>query len=275
MKRTLLATTAAAVLGLSTTLAAAQSTAPDTGAPEKHAQPGTSGKAPGAAAPQGNKGQTMQGHPAGTPNAQMQEPSGAQPKGQQHMNSQLQQQEERNGQPKAQQRVQQGQMQEQRNGQERLNGPSRQQGQLQEQRQKTQQGQLQEQRNGQERLNQPSSRTGSVNQPNRQPSQAAQPSQNAQTRTQQTARASQVQITEQQRTQIHERISQVNLHRVDHADFSVSVGTVVPRTVVVEELPPAIVEIVPEYRGFRYVVVGDELLIVDPASLEIVAVLPA
>ena len=271
MKRTLLATTAAAVLGLSTTLAAAQSTVPDTGTPEKHAQPGTSGKAPGAAAPRGNAGQTMQGHPAGTPNAQMQEPSGAAPKAQQHMNSQAQeqqpsgaapkgqqhmnsqlpqQQEQRNGQPKAQQQLQQGQLQQPQNRQERLNGQNRE-------------------------MNQPSTHTGSVNQPNRQPSQATQPSQNAQTRTQQTARAPQVQITEQQRTQIHERISQVNLHRVDHADFSVSVGTVVPRTVVLYELPPTIVEIVPEYRGFEYVVIGDELLVIDPTSLEIVAVLPA
>jgi len=259
MKRTLLATTAAAVLGLTTTLATAQSTAPETGAPEKHAQPGTSGKAPGAGAPQGNKSQTMQGHPAGTPNAQLQEPSGAPPKGKQHMNSQLQQQEERNGQPKAQQRVQQGQLQEQRNGQKAQ--------------QHVQQGQLQEQErlNGQNRENQPSSRTGSVNPPNRQPSQAAKPSQN----TQQTARVPQAQITEQQRTQIHERISRENLHRVDHANFSVSVGTVVPRDVELYALPSNVVEVVPEFRGFRYIVVGDQLLIIDPRSLEIVAVLPA
>jgi hypothetical protein len=264
MKRTLLATTAAAVLGLSTTLAAAQSTVPDTGAPEKHAQPGTPGKAPSATTPGGNTGQTMQGHPAGTPNAQLQEPSGpapkgqhpktqaqeqqpsgATPKGQPHMNSQLQQQQEpRSGQPKAQQQLQQGQLQQQQNRE----------------------------------VNQPSAPTGSVNQPNRQPSQTAQPqttqpSQNTQTRTQ-TSRVPPAQITEQQRTQIHERISHESLHRVDQVNFSISVGTVVPRTVVLYQLPPAIVEIVPEYSGYEYVVVGDELLIIDPVSLQIVAVLP-
>jgi len=261
MNRTLLATTAAAVLGLSTTLAAAQSSVPDTGAPEKHAQPGAPGKAPGATMPGGNTGQTMQGHPAGTPNAQLQEPSGpapkgqhpktqaqeqqpsgATPKGQPHMNSQLlQQQEPRSGQPKAQQQLQQGQLQQQQNRE----------------------------------VNQPSAHTGSVNQPNRQqqPSQAAQPSQNTQTRTQ-TARMPPVQITEQQRTQIHERISRESLHRVDRANFSISVGTVVPRTVVLYELPPVVVEIVPEYSGYEYVVVGNELLIIDPVSLQIVAVLP-
>jgi hypothetical protein len=35
------------------------------------------------------------------------------------------------------------------------------------------------------------------------------------------------------------------------------------------------VTIVPEYRGFEYVVVGDQLLIIDPNTLEIVAILPA
>jgi hypothetical protein len=36
-----------------------------------------------------------------------------------------------------------------------------------------------------------------------------------------------------------------------------------------------IVTIVPEYRGFDYIVVGDSILIVDPVTLEIVAVIPA
>jgi len=203
----------------------------------------------------------MQGHPAGTPNAQLQEPSGAAPKAQQHLKSQAQEQQPSGAAPKGQPHMnsQLPQQQEQRSGQPKA-------------RQQLQQGQLQQQQNRE--VNQPSARTGSVNQPNRQPSQAAQPSQNTQTRTQ-TARAPQVQITEQQRTQIHERISRESLHRVDHANFSVSVGTVVPRTVVLYELPLTVVEIVPEYSGYMYVVVGDELLIIDPTSLEIIAVLPA
>jgi hypothetical protein len=32
---------------------------------------------------------------------------------------------------------------------------------------------------------------------------------------------------------------------------------------------------VPEYRGFDYVLVGDQLLIIDPHTLEIVYILPA
>jgi Protein of unknown function (DUF1236) len=85
----------------------------------------------------------------------------------------------------------------------------------------------------------------------------------------------QVQVTEQQRTQIHERLSHVRVDRIDHPQFSVSIGAVIPRSVHIEVLPPEIVEIVPEYQGFDYVMVGDEILIVDPGSLQIIAVIPA
>ena len=62
--------------------------------------------------------------------------------------------------------------------------------------------------------------------------------------------------------------------RVDHVDFSINVGVAVPRTVHVAVLPADIVEVVPEYRGFDYVVVGDQLLIIDPNTMLIVEVLP-
>jgi hypothetical protein len=35
------------------------------------------------------------------------------------------------------------------------------------------------------------------------------------------------------------------------------------------------VRIVPQYRGFDYLLVEDEIVIVDPRTLEIVAVIPA
>jgi len=40
-------------------------------------------------------------------------------------------------------------------------------------------------------------------------------------------------------------------------------------------LPSDIVSIVPEYEGYRYFVYEDEIVIVDPDTLEIVAVIPA
>jgi hypothetical protein len=38
-------------------------------------------------------------------------------------------------------------------------------------------------------------------------------------------------------------------------------------------LPPDVVQIVPQYEGFDYVVVGEQILIIDPNSMEIVAVI--
>jgi uncharacterized protein DUF1236 len=48
----------------------------------------------------------------------------------------------------------------------------------------------------------------------------------------------------------------------------------IPDRIEVYTLPETIVDIVPQYRGFRYIVAENELIIVDPDTLEIVAVLP-
>jgi hypothetical protein len=62
---------------------------------------------------------------------------------------------------------------------------------------------------------------------------------------------------------------------VSNVNFSISVGTVVPRSVHVYDLPPDVVEIVPAYRGYKYVVVKDEILILEPSTLRIVAIIDA
>jgi hypothetical protein len=85
-----------------------------------------------------------------------------------------------------------------------------------------------------------------------------------------------VQLTQEQRTKIKDVVVRDrNVARADNVNFNIRVGAPVPRTVHVAELPPEVVNIVPEYRGFDYVVVGDQLLIIDPHTLEIVAILPA
>jgi hypothetical protein len=84
-----------------------------------------------------------------------------------------------------------------------------------------------------------------------------------------------VQLSETQRAQVKDIIVRNrDVARVDHPDFNVSVGVTIPRTIHVAVLPEDIVTVVPEYRGFDYVVVGDQFLIIDPQSLEVVAILP-
>ena len=85
-----------------------------------------------------------------------------------------------------------------------------------------------------------------------------------------------VNLTPENRTQIHDVIiHQRNAPRVSSPHFSVSVGARVPRTVRFAALPRTIVEIEPAWRGFEYFMIGDQIVIVDPRSMEIVAIVEA
>jgi Protein of unknown function (DUF1236) len=85
-----------------------------------------------------------------------------------------------------------------------------------------------------------------------------------------------VTVTPEQRTRIHEVfVKERSAPRVDHVDFSLSVGTAVPRSVRIVTVPQSIVEIQPTWRGYEYFMVGNQIVIVDPRSMEIVAVLDA
>jgi len=87
--------------------------------------------------------------------------------------------------------------------------------------------------------------------------------------------AASVQLSQDQRTRIKETVITRHEARVDNPTFSISVGTRVPHTVHVATLPEEFIRIVPQYRGFDYIVARDEILIIDPATFEIVAVIPA
>ena len=83
-------------------------------------------------------------------------------------------------------------------------------------------------------------------------------------------------LSSDQRTKIRSLvIKQSNAPRVAHVDFKVTVGTVVPRSVHIVPVPSSIVEIEPTWRGFMYFLVGDEVVIVEPDTLRIVAVIAA
>jgi hypothetical protein len=56
-------------------------------------------------------------------------------------------------------------------------------------------------------------------------------------------------------------------------NFNVAVGVAVPAAVTLATLPADVVEIVPQYRGYRYVVVEDRILIVEPERRTVVYVI--
>jgi hypothetical protein len=59
-----------------------------------------------------------------------------------------------------------------------------------------------------------------------------------------------------------------------NVNFSLSVGTAVPRDVRLQTPPADVVEAVPQYRGYSFFVVRDEIVIVEPSTYKIVTVLP-
>jgi hypothetical protein len=79
-------------------------------------------------------------------------------------------------------------------------------------------------------------------------------------------------LTSEKRTRIHEIVvRERNAPRVS-PDFEVSVGARVPRTVRFLAVPRTIVEIEPEWRGYSYFLVGDRMVIFNPRTMEIVAI---
>jgi hypothetical protein len=83
-----------------------------------------------------------------------------------------------------------------------------------------------------------------------------------------------VSLNVQQRSQIGQTIARHNVKPVTNVNFSISVGTAVPRSVQLNALPADLVTIVPQYRGYSYFVVEEQIVIVEPSSVQIVAVIP-
>jgi len=82
-------------------------------------------------------------------------------------------------------------------------------------------------------------------------------------------------LSTEQRTKITSVIRNEHVSSVSNVNFNVSVGTRVPRDVQFHPLPADVVTIYPEWRGYNFILVRDEIVIIDPNTYEIVAVLNA
>jgi hypothetical protein len=82
-----------------------------------------------------------------------------------------------------------------------------------------------------------------------------------------------IDLTPEKRTRIHDVIvRERRAPRLGSVDFDVSVGARVSRSTRFLALPGTIVEIEPEWRGFEYFMIANQIVIVDPRSMEIVAI---
>ena len=83
-------------------------------------------------------------------------------------------------------------------------------------------------------------------------------------------------ISTEQRTKITTVIRGEHVAPIDHVNFSIDIGTRVPREgVTFRPLPVEVVTIYPEWRGYEFFLIRDQIVVVDPRTLEIVAVLDA
>lgn len=77
----------------------------------------------------------------------------------------------------------------------------------------------------------------------------------------------------EKRTQIATAFKQEKIKSVTNVNFNISIGTRVPRTVEFYPIPTRIIEIYPEWRGYRVILVSGRYIIVEPETYEIVYIL--
>jgi hypothetical protein len=82
-------------------------------------------------------------------------------------------------------------------------------------------------------------------------------------------------LSSEQHAKIRDTLRIEKSERLASVPFSTKVGEAIPGTVHLYVLPVSIMEYAPQYRGYEYILVGNEILIVDPRTLRIVAVIDA
>jgi len=80
-------------------------------------------------------------------------------------------------------------------------------------------------------------------------------------------------LSTEQRTKITSVFREQRVAPANNINFSISVGTRVPRTVSFHPLPREIVTIYPEWRGYEFFLVNNQIIVVNPRTLEIVDVI--
>jgi hypothetical protein len=94
-------------------------------------------------------------------------------------------------------------------------------------------------------------------------------------------RGASAQLSNEQRTRIRTTVlGERNAPRLAQNDIGVnlSVGARIPRDrlhIRPLPLPETVVEVEPQWRGYDYFLVGDEIVVVEPGTFEIVAIIPA
>jgi hypothetical protein len=82
-------------------------------------------------------------------------------------------------------------------------------------------------------------------------------------------------LSTEQRTTIRTVIRQQKVQPEPNVNFSISVGSRVSDNVHFYPVPTELVQIQPHWRGYEFILVGDQIIVVNPQTHQIVAVLDA
>jgi hypothetical protein len=77
----------------------------------------------------------------------------------------------------------------------------------------------------------------------------------------------------EKRTEIVSSIKQVKVEETTNVNFNISVGVRVPTTVRYHPLPPRIIELYPQWRGYQFILVRGRYIIIAPETHEIVYII--
>ena len=81
-----------------------------------------------------------------------------------------------------------------------------------------------------------------------------------------------VELSPTQRTTIYRTITRERVHSAPQS-VDVRIGARLPRSVTLREIPAAAIEDVPIVRSYRYMVVNNEVVLVDPATSEVIEII--
>lgn len=79
-----------------------------------------------------------------------------------------------------------------------------------------------------------------------------------------------IQLSDEQRAALLAQLDKS--HSASDVGSPVTIGTALPATVKLSDIPPSLHEMIPAYRGYKFVWIRDDLIIADPASRVVMAV---
>jgi hypothetical protein len=85
-------------------------------------------------------------------------------------------------------------------------------------------------------------------------------------------------LSDSQRTRVSSRfaarLDRLNVPALSRSRLSVSIGAIVPSSIRLYDVPVDIVDIYPGFRGHKFVVVDDEVVIIEPGSRRVMTTIP-